>query len=81
MLGTMENYPFWGFSVRLRFADDHALDDRFQLAGYSLARPRGTGCWGWVGLGQDQTVAEVWEPSLRGEPQTGSASVSQLSFI
>ena len=41
MLGTMENYPFWGFSVRLRFADDHALDDRRRLAGYSLARPRG----------------------------------------
>ena len=23
------------------FADDHALDDRRRLAGYSLARPRG----------------------------------------
>ena len=41
MLGTMDNYPLKGIFLRLRFADDHALDDRRRLE--SLAQRHGTG--------------------------------------
>jgi len=44
MLNTISrSSPYTSLRLRFAFADDHALDDRRRLAGYSLARPRGTG--------------------------------------